>query len=76
MSSSLIRRRDFDETGLNERVDLYVMRFEGFANDLPMHLAARRYIDRKVTLYFCMTTQPPTRNNTAMRQELLFGLAG
>ncbi len=67
--------RYLDEARLYDRVNVNVMGFVRFANNLPVYLAACRYVDRDVTLDFCMAAESSTAVGTVAGQELLLDLS-
>ena len=67
--------RYFDKAGLYDRVNVNVMGFIRFADNLPVYLAACRYVNRDVTLYLRMAAEPSTAFGTVAGQKSLLDLS-
>ena len=66
--------RYLDEAGLYDRVDFDVVGFIRFTDNLPVYLAACRYVDRDVTLDLRMAAESSTPIGTVAGQESLLDL--
>jgi hypothetical protein len=67
--------RYFDEARLDDRVNVNIMGFVRFTDNLPVYLAACWYVDREVTLDLRMTAESSTAIGSMAGQESLLDLS-